>query len=79
MREGRRDAEAKTKESAKSRRSEDEGSIAMAQGLFEVFSRKFEKLKEFEKTPSRKSKADTTDEGRKTRHQSEYEGESKNT
>ena len=41
------------KENAKSRRSEDEGSIAMSRGLLEEFSRKFEKLKELEKTPSR--------------------------
>ena len=53
LKEGRRDAEAKMKENAKSSRSEDEGSIAMARGLLEEFSRKFEKLKKLEKTPSR--------------------------
>ena len=53
MKDGRRDAEAKMKENAKTRRSEDEGSIAMAPGVLEEFSRKFEKLKELQKTRSR--------------------------
>ena len=81
MKEGRRDAEAKMKENAKSSRSDDEGSIAMARGLLEEFSRKFEKLKKLENTPSRlenQSKASKENQGRKNRRRSEEAGESKN-
>ena len=53
MKEGRRDAEAKMKENTTSHQSEDEGIIAMARELLEEFSRKFEKLKELEKTQRR--------------------------